>query len=115
MPDAPPLRITVAYAGGGVEAIVAVELPPGSTLADALTASRLLERPEIGGRAVDCAIHGERADPATPLRDGDRVELVRPLVADPKDARRRRAQENPLPRPRPRPKRGRRGRSSDIV
>jgi putative ubiquitin-RnfH superfamily antitoxin RatB of RatAB toxin-antitoxin module len=54
---------------------------------------------------LDYAIFGQRAGLATPLREGDRVELLRPLRADPKDARRARAAENPLPRPRPKPKR----------
>ena len=65
---------------------VVVELPEGATLADALAASGL-GAPEV----VAYAIHGERAEPAHVLRDGDRVELLRPLQADPKDARRRRA------------------------
>jgi putative ubiquitin-RnfH superfamily antitoxin RatB of RatAB toxin-antitoxin module len=38
-----------------------------------------------------CAVHGLVVRPEQPLRDGDRVELLRPLLADPKEARRRRA------------------------
>ena len=65
---------------------VEVELPEGATLADALAASGL-GAPDV----VAYAIHGVRAEPAQVLREGDRVELLRPLQADPKDARRRRA------------------------
>jgi uncharacterized protein len=98
------LAVSVVYAAPGVEAIVALELPAGSTVGDALAASRLLERNDLDPRSLSCAIHGERADTATPLEDGDRVELVRPLFADPRDVRRRRAVENPLPRTRSRRK-----------
>jgi putative ubiquitin-RnfH superfamily antitoxin RatB of RatAB toxin-antitoxin module len=43
-------------------------------------------------RGIDgLALHGVRTTPEAVLRDGDRIELLRPLVADPKDARRRRA------------------------
>ncbi len=104
MPDPRRLRVIVAYAAPGIEAVVALELPAGSTVADALTASQLLERPNVDAAGLACAIHGERADPSTPLRDGDRVELLRPLRTDPKDARRRRAQEKSLPRARSLPK-----------
>jgi len=41
-------------------------------------------------------LHGVRTDWDAAVRDGDRIELLRPLVADPKDARRRRAALKPL-------------------
>lgn len=106
------LHVTVVYATAAMEAIVGVDLPDGSTVADAVTGSRLLERHHVDAATLSCAIHGERVDPATPLADGDRVELLRPLVADPKDARRRRAQEKPLPAVRPQVKRQRQRRMS---
>jgi len=65
---------------------VELALPAGATLEDAVAASGL----ETGGIS-GYAIHGERATASTPLRDGDRIELLRPLQVDPKDARRRRA------------------------
>lgn len=61
-------------------------LADGATVADAIAASGF-DTAEIVGQAV----HGERVDPGRRLHDGDRVELLRPLQADPKDARRRRA------------------------
>ena len=68
-----------------------VEVPIGATLADALVAASLspawLARAGIDG----FALHGVRAEPDAVLRDGDRIELLRPLVADPKEARRKRA------------------------
>jgi len=68
-----------------------VTLPMGATVAMALEAAGLT--PEwLQGQGIDgLALHGVRAAPGDALRDGDRIELLRPLVADPKDARRRRA------------------------
>jgi uncharacterized protein len=65
---------------------VTLTLPDSATVAEALTASGFtLEA--IAGYAV----FGERVGNDTPLRDGDRLELLRPLQVDPKEARRRRA------------------------
>lgn len=67
---------------------VMLQLPPGSTVAAALAASGL-----DGSDVVAYAVFGEKATLATVLRDGDRVELLRRLTIDPKDARRRRARK----------------------
>lgn len=64
-----------------------LELPPGSIVADAL------RQVPMGSDEIAIALHGVRATPDTALADGDRIELLRPLVADPKDSRRRRARE----------------------
>ena len=66
-------------------------LPAGATLADAVRQSGLLQR--HGAALLDSlatGIWGKPASPDTPLRDGDRVELTRPLQVDPKEARRQR-------------------------
>ncbi|WP_206860730.1 RnfH family protein [Lysobacter changpingensis] len=73
-----------------------LELPAGATVADALSAAGWRDEPETVGYAV----FGVRATRETELREGDRLELLRPLVADPKDARRRRA-ESTKTKPRP--------------
>jgi len=65
---------------------VRLELEQGATVADALAAS--------GWSVGDCegvAVFGVRSEPKQVLADGDRIELLRGLQADPKDARRRRA------------------------
>lgn len=65
-------------------------LDEGTTVADAIAAADLGE----DGALVDpqrLGIFGRRVPPGQPLRDGDRVEIYRPLVLDPKEARRRRA------------------------
>ena len=69
---------------------VAVRLPEGATVADAIASTRLAS---AGHVAV--AVHGEKAAPNHILHDGDRVELLRPLTVDPKEARRRRAGNKP--------------------
>lgn len=64
-------------------------LPEGACVGDAVAAAGWGEDSEV----VAHAIHGQRAPADAPLHDGDRVELLRPLRADPKEARRRRVEE----------------------
>jgi|KBSSwiStaDraftv2_1062776.scaffolds.fasta_scaffold00609_15 putative ubiquitin-RnfH superfamily antitoxin RatB of RatAB toxin-antitoxin module len=92
------LAITVAYAAPGAEAIVPLTLPRGATVEQAVTASGLRERFALADQAIGFAIHGQRADGDTPLADGDRIELTRPLIADAKQIRRARAVGKPLPK-----------------
>ena len=65
-----------------------VRLSEGATVADGVAGARLAPAGH-----VPVAAHGEKAAPDQVLHDGDRVELLRPLVLDPKEARRRRAQK----------------------
>lgn len=67
---------------------VVLELPPGARVADAAAAAGFGAALE---EADGYAIHGLRAGPETVLGEGDRVEVLRPLQVDPKEARRRRA------------------------
>ncbi|HEX7989663.1 MAG TPA: RnfH family protein [Stenotrophomonas sp.] len=64
-----------------------LELPEGCTVADAVAEAAL----DGAAEAVAMAVHGVLARPQQLLQDGDRVELLRPLLADPKENRRRRA------------------------
>ena len=64
-----------------------LELSAGSTVADAVAASGLAK-----AAAAGCVgIYGQVVPPGTILSDGDRVEIYRPLRADPKELRRARA------------------------
>ena len=63
-----------------------VDLPDGAKVADALAAAGWGDDPEV----VAHAVFGQRVDRASALREGDRLELLRPLEADPKQARRER-------------------------
>ena len=85
------IDVTVAYAAPGIETLVRVELRASAVVADAVAASGILDRHELDPRQLGYAIFGQRVAAATPLAEGDRVELTRSLVADPKDARRQRA------------------------
>lgn len=86
------LRVEVVYALPQGEDAALVELPRGKTALDAVRASGILERhPEIDRRSLKLGIYGQAVAAHAPLADGDRVEIYRPLVLDPKEARRRRA------------------------
>lgn len=80
------LRVQVIRAWPHRYEAVELVLAEGASVADAIAASGFDQAGSAG-----IAVHGERARPERPLRDGDRVELLRPLQADPKEARRRRA------------------------
>ncbi len=93
-PTSPPamLQIEVVYALIDEQPVVGLELSAGACVRDAVSASGLLERyPELALEETPVGIYGERVDVDTPLHDGDRVELYRPLVIDPMEARRARA------------------------
>ncbi len=69
---------------------IALRVPPGTTVAQALADPRVLACcPEAA--TLPPGIFGRRCEPEQRLRDGDRIELYRPLIADPKEARRERA------------------------
>ena len=79
------VAVEVVVASPGRQILRRVDLPAGSTVADALAASGL---EDVQGRV---GIYGKLVPTKTALRDGDRVEIYRPLQADPKELRRARA------------------------
>ena len=78
------MRVEVVLAFPDRAEHVRLDLPPGATAADALAAAGFKMTDAIG-------VFGKRVKPEHKLREGDRVEIYRPLVMDPKEARRRRA------------------------
>ena len=84
-------RVEVVEALPRRQKAVPLELPPGATLKDALLAAGFDATRPAG-------IFGERAPPQTRLKEGDRVEVYRPLRMDPKEARRARAAKKPARR-----------------
>lgn len=82
------MRVQVVMARPGRSLVRELELPAGALVADAVAAATGLD-PD--GVVAAYAVHGLLARPQQPLCDGDRVELLRPLLIDPKEARRRRA------------------------
>jgi putative ubiquitin-RnfH superfamily antitoxin RatB of RatAB toxin-antitoxin module len=101
------VRVTVAFGAPGVEIVADLEVAPGATVDDAVRLSGVLARCGVDPARLSYALHGRRAAAEAPLADGDRVEILRPLLADPKTVRRHRAAANPLPRPPARRKAGR--------
>lgn len=88
------IRIEVAYAKPARQELVELKLPLGSTVQQAIEASGLLQRyPEIDLAKAKLGIYGKLAKPDTKLREKDRVEIYRPLIADPKEVRKQRAAE----------------------
>lgn len=83
----PRLRVEICYALPDRQALVQLELAQGATAGDALEASGLAP----GGDRVPLGIFGRAVKASTVLRDGDRVDVLRPLAADPKETRRLRA------------------------
>ena len=86
------LRIEVCYAEPDRAWRIAVSLPAGATVAEALAAADLPAHvPGVVVAPARLAVFGRLVTPADALADGDRVEVLRPLLTDPKQARRERA------------------------
>ncbi|MEK7815812.1 MAG: RnfH family protein [Pseudomonadota bacterium] len=86
------LRVEVAFATPHAQVTIETRVPPATTVAEAIRLSGVLGRcPEIDLAKNAVGIFGERARLDDVVQDGDRVEIYRPLIADPKEARRRRA------------------------
>jgi len=86
------IRVEVVFAVPERQVLVEVLLEPGATVADAIAASGIAR--EFPGEQLDTlpvGVWGKPAERAAAVQDGDRVEIYRPLVIDPKEARRRRA------------------------
>jgi putative ubiquitin-RnfH superfamily antitoxin RatB of RatAB toxin-antitoxin module len=86
------IAIEVAYATPEQQVIVALDMPEGTTVEQAIQASGLLNRfPEISATDLKIGIFGSVCKLDQPLTQADRVEIYRPLIHDPKEARRQRA------------------------
>ena len=89
--SAATVRVTVVWATPAVQDVVPLTLPAGATVATAIARSGLLDVHGIDPQTTRAGLHGRLVRDDTALRDGDRVEICRPLVIDPKAARRLRA------------------------
>ncbi len=88
------LNVEVCYALPEKQFLVPVKLPAGATLQQALEASGILQKhPEIDIKKNKFGIFAKLSKLDSVLRDGDRVEIYRPLIADPKEVRKQRAAE----------------------
>lgn len=91
------MRVEVVLALADAQHIVPLELEVGASVADAIARSGLRERwPDLVIDDDHVGIWNRRASLQTPLREDDRVEIHRDLIADPKLARRKRAELNPV-------------------
>ena len=93
MPVGNVIHVEIAYAEPDAQFLASLELPTGSTAADAVIAA--IDGGLIPRRAaeLETGIWGRPVDRSAGLKAGDRVELYRPLHEDPREARRRLAAE----------------------
>ncbi|HYD33570.1 MAG TPA: RnfH family protein [Methylophilaceae bacterium] len=88
------IMVEVAYALPKEQIILPLTVKPGTTAQAAIEASGILAKfPEIDIKINKVGIFGKICKLDTPLRHLDRVEIYRPLIADPKEVRRQRAAE----------------------
>ncbi len=88
------IHVEVVYGRRDRQKVVAVSLGEGATLREAVERSGLqAEFPEIDLASNKLGIWNKLAKPDTVVRDKDRVEIYRPLIADPKEVRKQRAAE----------------------
>lgn len=86
------IRVEVAYGTQERQVLLELEVPAGTTVIDAIERSGILTRfPEIDLSSARLGVFSEPIAPDATLSEHDRVEIYRPLVIDPKEARRRRA------------------------
>jgi putative ubiquitin-RnfH superfamily antitoxin RatB of RatAB toxin-antitoxin module len=92
MENAEHISVEVAYAKPEEQLILKLDVLPGTTLRQAIEQSGILERfPEIDLSQLKAGVFGKLKKLDQTLRDGDRVEIYRPLIADPKEVRKQRA------------------------
>jgi hypothetical protein len=89
------INVEVCYALKDRQEIVHLKMPEGCTVQRAIDASGLLQKhPEIDlAKLNKLGVFAKLVKADTVLRDKDRVEIYRPLIADPKEVRRKRAEE----------------------
>lgn len=87
------IKIEVVFALPDDQALVSVDVDAGATVADVITRSGIREDfPEENIDALQVGLWGRVVDRDCRVKDGDRVEIYRPLLRDPRDARRELAQ-----------------------
>lgn len=88
------INVEVAYAEPDRQVILPVNIDEGTTVGGAIVQSGIMMKfPELDVENSKVGIFGKVTAMTTVLQDGDRVEIYRPLIADPKEVRRKRAAE----------------------
>ena len=94
MVEAKTINIEVAYALPEQQVIIPLQVNIGTTIQKAIELSGICEQfDDIDLTTSKVGIFGKAEKPDTELREKDRVEIYRPLIADPKESRRKRAEK----------------------
>lgn len=84
------VNVGVAYTNNNKQVWLKIDVPEGSTVIDAIEESGVLDMfPEIDLENQKIGIYGKMAKPNAKLKEGDRIEIYRPITADPKTVKRR--------------------------
>lgn len=95
MPGENTIKVEVCYALPDKQTLLALEVTPSATIEDIVKQSGIIElHPEIDLTQNKVGIFSKLAKLTDRLHDGDRIEIYRPLIADPKEVRKQRAQKN---------------------
>jgi putative ubiquitin-RnfH superfamily antitoxin RatB of RatAB toxin-antitoxin module len=88
------IDIEVVYALPDVQTLLRINVPEGTTAAQAVELSGIMQKhPEIDLEKNKLGVYGKLVKSDSQLRERDRVEIYRPLIADPKEIRKKRAEE----------------------
>ncbi len=91
------INIEIIYALPAEQKLYRLTVSPGTTVEQAILSSGILKQyPEIDLASSKLGIFGKLTKSDVTLRDKDRVEIYRPLLADPKEVRRKRAEEGKI-------------------
>lgn len=86
------IKVEVVYALPHVQRLIALQVEPGCTALEAAERSGIAKAfPDLDLQQAELGIYGKGVAKTQALRDGDRVEIYRPLIIDPKEARKARA------------------------
>ena len=86
------MRVELVYADPAREVLIGFDAQPGSTVHDCVERSGLFRLvPDLRDVRIGFAVFGRQVEATDPVSSGDRIEVLRPLEIDPKEARRRRA------------------------
>lgn len=92
MENANKIAVEVAYALPDSQVIIPVKVDTDMTVEEIIHHSGILEKyPDINLKTNKVGVFGKLTKLSSTLREGDRIEIYRPLIADPKEVRRQRA------------------------
>ena len=92
--NAEKINIELVYALPHEQTLLKLDVPAGTTLVEGIQLSGILKKhPEIELDKSKFGIFGKLSKADIVLRENDRIEIYRPLIADPKEVRRKRAEE----------------------